>query len=85
MANGGGVLPIPVSSSPNCSSSQNSGFLQNFHQSVVGDLRAGKAASCVTTIITFPFDQVEEARALQQYTYVAIQLAAAVTEWTDRK
>ena len=34
-----GALPV-VSSSPNCSS--NSGFLQNFHQSVVGDLRAGK-------------------------------------------
>ena len=72
MANGGGGLPIPVSSSPNCSSSQNSGFLQNFHQSVVGDLRAGKAASCVTTIITFPFDQVEEARALQQYTHYVL-------------
>ena len=34
-----GVLPIVSQSSPNCSS--NSGFLQNFHQSVVGDLRAG--------------------------------------------
>ena len=43
MPNGGGPgIPIAAqsSSSPNCSS--NSGFLQNFHQSVVGDLRAGK-------------------------------------------
>ena len=35
----GGCLPIVSQSSPNCSS--NNGFLQNFHQSVVGDLRAG--------------------------------------------
>ena len=37
---GSGAVPN-VSSSSNCNGS-NSGFLQNFHQSVVGDLRAGK-------------------------------------------